>query len=48
METVREVMSIAAQHKWKFYQMDVKSALLNGVLMKEVYVEKPLGYEKEG
>ena len=31
METVRAVLSIAAQHKWKFYQMDVKSAFLNGV-----------------
>ena len=24
METVRAVLSIAAQHKWKFYQMNVK------------------------
>ena len=43
MEIVRAVLSIAAQHKWKNYQMDVKSAFLNGVLMKEVYVEQPLG-----
>ena len=48
METIREVFSIVAQHKWKFYQMDVKSEFLNAVLMEEVYVEKPLGYEKEG
>ena len=48
METVRAVFSIEAQHKWKFYQMDVKSTFLNGVLMEEVYVEQPLGYEKEG
>ena len=24
METIRAVLSIAAQHKWKVYQMDVK------------------------
>ena len=48
MEIVRVVLSIAAQHKWKVYQMDVKSTFLNGVLMEEVYVEQPLGYEKEG
>ena len=48
METIREVLSIAAQHKWKFYQMDVKYAFLNGVLKEEVYVEQPPGYEIEG
>eukprot|EP00253_Pinus_taeda_P012378 PITA_12378 len=48
METVRAVMSIAAQNKWKVYQMDVKLAFLNGVLMEEVYIEQPLGYEKKG
>eukprot|EP00253_Pinus_taeda_P012840 PITA_12840 len=42
------MLSIATQHKWKIYQMDVKSAFLNGVLKKEVYVEQPLGYEKKG
>ena len=48
METVRAVLSIATQHKWKVYQMDVKSSFLNGVLMEEVYFEQTLGYEKEG
>ena len=36
METVRTVLSITTQHKWKIYQMDVKSAFLNGVLKEEV------------
>eukprot|EP00253_Pinus_taeda_P013520 PITA_13520 len=48
METMREVLSIAAQNKWKAYQMDVKLAFLNGVLMEEVYIEQPPGYEKKG
>eukprot|EP00253_Pinus_taeda_P015073 PITA_15073 len=48
METVRAVLSITAQNKSKVYQMDVNSAFLNGVLMEEVYIEQPLGYEKKG
>eukprot|EP00253_Pinus_taeda_P035794 PITA_35794 len=48
METVRTMLSIAAPHKWKIYQMDVKSAFLNGVLKEEVYVEQPPGYEVDG
>eukprot|EP00253_Pinus_taeda_P020956 PITA_20956 len=48
METVRAVLSIAAQNKWKVYQMDVKLAFLNGVLIEEVYIEQPPGYEKKG
>eukprot|EP00253_Pinus_taeda_P030259 PITA_30259 len=48
METVRAMLSIAAQNKWKVYQMDVKSSFLNGVLMEEVYIEQPPSYEKKG
>ena len=48
METVSAMLSMATQHKWKVYQMDVKSSFLNGVLMEKVYVEQPLGYEREG
>eukprot|EP00253_Pinus_taeda_P024267 PITA_24267 len=48
METVRTMLCIVAQHKWKIYQMDVKSAFLNGVLKEEVYVEQPPGYEVAG
>ena len=48
METVPAVIAIAAQHKWKLYQMDVKSTLLNGVLKEEVYVEHPPSYEVAG
>eukprot|EP00253_Pinus_taeda_P028724 PITA_28724 len=42
------MLSIAAQNKWKVYEMDMKSAFLNGVLMEEVYIEQPPGYEKKG
>ena len=38
MVTMRVVIAIAAQHKWK-YQIDVKFSFLNDVLKEEVYVE---------
>jgi hypothetical protein len=36
--------SLAVQHRWKIYQLDVKLAFLNGFLEEEIDVEQPLGY----
>ncbi|GMI75369.1 cysteine-rich RLK (RECEPTOR-like protein kinase) 8 [Hibiscus trionum] len=41
METIRLLISIAAQNKWKIYQLDVKSTFINGFLEEEIYVEQP-------
>ena len=41
LDTVRTVLAIERHHKWKVYQMDVKSAFLNGILQEEVYVQHP-------
>lgn len=43
LETIRLIISLAAQNRWKIHQMNVKSAFLNGYL-DEVYVKQPLGY----
>nr|GEZ91728.1 retrovirus-related Pol polyprotein from transposon TNT 1-94 [Tanacetum cinerariifolium] len=43
LETIRMIISIVAQYRWKIHQMDVKSTFLNR-LLKEVYVEQPKGY----
>lgn len=44
LETIRLIISLAAQNKWKIFQMDVKSAFLNGYLEEEVYVQQPPGF----
>ncbi|GKV41340.1 hypothetical protein SLEP1_g48885 [Rubroshorea leprosula] len=48
LETIRLIISLATQNKWKIFQMDVKSAFLNGSLEEEVYVQQPLGYVVKG
>ena len=44
LESIRILLAIPCHLKFKLYQMDVKSALLNGMLQEEVYVEQPEGF----
>ncbi|GJS93536.1 retrovirus-related pol polyprotein from transposon TNT 1-94 [Tanacetum coccineum] len=48
LETVRLVMSLAAQNDWVLFQLDVKSAFLHGELNEEVFIDQPPGYIKKG
>ena len=41
MEGVRTLLAYATYKGFKVYQMDVKSAFLNGILEEEVYIEYP-------
>jgi hypothetical protein len=45
LEAIRFLLAFVSHHDFKLYQMDVKSAFLNGPLFKEVYVEQPPGFE---
>ena len=45
LEAIRMLLAYAAHHNFKLYQMDVKSAFLNGPIQKLVYVEQPPGFE---
>jgi hypothetical protein len=44
MNTIRTIISIAANKKWNLYQMDVKNAFLHGDLEEEVYMDIPPGF----
>jgi hypothetical protein len=38
LDTIRALISLAAQNGWLLYQLDVKLAFLNGQLKEDVYV----------
>ncbi|WVZ53082.1 hypothetical protein U9M48_004068 [Paspalum notatum var. saurae] len=45
LEAIHFLLAYATQHDMKLYQMDVKSAFLNGYINELVYVEQPPGFE---
>jgi hypothetical protein len=45
LESIHIILAYATYHGFKLYQMDVKSAFLNGPIKEEVYVEQPPGFE---
>ena len=45
LEAIRIFLAFAASNGFKVFQMDVKSAFLNGFIEEEVYVKQPPGFE---
>ena len=45
MEAIRMILAYACSKDIKVYQMDVKSAFLNGELEEEVYIEQLEGFQ---
>jgi hypothetical protein len=39
------LLAFVASKRFKLYQMDMKSAFLNGVIQEKVYVSQPLDFE---
>nr|GEU61938.1 retrovirus-related Pol polyprotein from transposon TNT 1-94 [Tanacetum cinerariifolium] len=45
LEAIKIFLAYASYMGFMIYQMDVKSVFLNGKILKEVYVQQPLGFE---
>jgi hypothetical protein len=45
LESIRILLAYATYHGFKLYQIDMKSAFLNGPIKEEVFVEQPPGFE---
>ena len=46
--SVRLILAIVAHMDLELYQMDVKTAFLNGELDEEIYMDQPLCFESKG
>ncbi|KAH9801414.1 hypothetical protein KPL71_001018 [Citrus sinensis] len=47
LESIRMLLAFACHKDFILFQMDVKSAFLNGYIIEEVYVKQPPGFENE-
>jgi len=45
LEAIRMFLALSIFQKFKVFQMDVKSAFLNGDLDEEVYIEQPITFQ---
>jgi hypothetical protein len=45
LEAIRMLLAFAAHHDFKLYQIDIKSAFLNGPIQELVFVEQPPGFK---
>jgi hypothetical protein len=48
LESIRILLAYATHHSFRLFQMDVKSAFLNGPIKEEVYVEQLLALRMTG
>jgi hypothetical protein len=47
LESIHILLAYATHHGFKFYQMDIKSAFLNGPIKEDVYVEQLPNFKSE-
>ena len=47
-ESIRIIIAMAAQFRWKLHHLDVKSAFINGYIEEDIYVDQPEGFIEAG
>ncbi|KAJ4719034.1 Retrovirus-related Pol polyprotein from transposon TNT 1-94 [Melia azedarach] len=48
LDTIKLLIALAAQNRWKIFHLDIKSAFLNGYLKEEIFIEQPEGFKVNG
>jgi hypothetical protein len=48
LNSIRIIISLAANLDWSLHQLDVKNAFMHGDLTETVYMTQPLGFESKG
>ena len=43
--SIRTIIALASNMKWKLHKMDVKMIFLNRIIEEEFYIEQPQGFE---
>lgn len=47
LESIQMLLAFSSSMRFKLFQMNVKSAFLNGKIEEEVFVAQPLGFKME-
>ena len=47
LKSIRILLVIAAHYDYEVWQMDVKTAFLNGFIEENIFMEQPKGFESE-
>ena len=44
LKSIRILLAVAAYHDYEIWEMDVKTAFLNGDLAEDIYMQQPQGF----
>ena len=47
LKSIQILLAIVAHYNYEVWQMDVKTAFLNGYLEEDIFMEQPMGFESK-